>query len=199
MVAAAPHRRSRATVAAVGILVVGLGTWSVLHFTRAAPAGPAPASNTDATASRHRRAADADDPVARPVPPPAPVPVSVPASPVKKEVHPITTAAKPVEKDTVIVHDTVVAASEADTAAPNLRALESPVLRRMGSGAAMPVLESPSRAVPSRAAAAAFLGQVALEAQKRDTALALFRMAYRWQPRPAYLKIIRQLGDTVTP
>ena len=185
MAGAAPARRSKAAVAAAGIVVVALGTWSVLHFSSSAPtAVPVAAAVSTPSPPARDTGKVAVAPASAPVPPPAP--------PTTKEVRPITTAAKPVAQDTA-------AAAEADTTAPNLNALESPALRRFEVFRMMRVLRNPRAPDHRKAAAAAFLGSVALDANKRDTALALFRMAYHWQSTPKYLKYVKLLGDTVTP
>ena len=114
----------------------------------------------------------------------------VPARPVTREVRPITTAVVPAATDS---------AADADTTAPNLGALDSPVLRRIEMQRMFRILRSPRAGNLRKAAAAAFLGQVELDAHNTDSALALFRMAYRLSPRPAYRQLIRNLGDTVTP
>jgi len=111
-----------------------------------------------------------------PVPAPAPAPTAVPPAP-------------PTGTDAV----------ETDTSELDLNALESPALRPLEIRRAQRLLRAIRLPPHRRAAAAAFLGAVALDAGKRDTALALFRLAYRLDPKPNYLRAIRQFGDTIQP
>jgi hypothetical protein len=87
----------------------------------------------------------------------------------------------------------------ADTLVPSLNALESPTERAWAVPRAMRVLRARFAPPHKRAEAAAFLGAAALDAGKRDTALALFRLAYRLDHRPNYLRLIQQFGDTIRP
>ncbi len=192
MPGAAPPRRPKAVFAAAGIVVVALGTWGVLQFARSpatvsAPPLPPLVRDTGKPA--------AVSPTSTAVITPAPAPPAV--LPVKKEVRPITTAARPVVSDSTI-KDTE-ANMRRDTAEPDLGALDNPMRRPFEIQRSLRTLRNPIAPDHRKAAAAAFLGQVALDAQKRDTALALFRRAYRLQPTPKYLKFIKQFGDTVTP
>jgi cytochrome c-type biogenesis protein CcmH/NrfG len=96
-----------------------------------------------------------------------------------------------------VANDT--AAADADTTAPNLAAFDSTALLRFEIQRMTRVIRSPLAPRPRKAMAAAFLGTAALQVGKRDTALALFRMAYRLHPTSRYLQLIKQFGDTVTP
>jgi predicted Ser/Thr protein kinase len=196
----APRRRSGPAFAVAGVLVVALGAWGVVHFTRtpatvSAPPSP-PALDTGRTAAGDSAKGAGVLPTSAPVTPLAPVPAPAPP-PKQKEVNPITTAAQPVAKDTA--PGDAATAVEADTVAPDLSALDSPVRKRLEIQRAFRILRNRFALPRHQAAAAAFLGQVALDAGKKDTALFMFRRAYKLNPKPAYRQLIRQLGDTITP
>ncbi len=180
MPGALPPRRSKAMVAVAGVAALSLGTWGVLTLSSAPETVPPPIRDTGKAALVS-----------------APVPVPPPAPPNSKEVRPITTAAKPVAKVPAIADTEVVI--QGDTAAPDLGALDNPMRRPFEIQRSLRTLRNPLAPPHRKAAAAAFLGQIALDAGKRDTALALFRRAYHLQPTPKYLKFIKQFGDTVTP
>jgi hypothetical protein len=159
----APRRISRAALAAIALLLVGGGTWSMLQIVRKPPAA---------------------------IPPPvaAGVPASVPATPAK-------TVIRPVDAETAVGSP----ADASDTVVPSLSTLESPGQRSWAIPLATRVLRARRAPPRKRAEAAAFLGAAALDEGRRDTALVLFRLAYRLDQKPTYLRLIRQFGDTIRP
>ncbi|HEU5219552.1 MAG TPA: serine/threonine-protein kinase [Gemmatimonadales bacterium] len=167
----AARRRSRTGLAVAGVAAVALGTWSALRFSGGGTevVPPVPPVHDSGNATTGARAS-------APAGPPAPTPAPPPAPLSTKGAVPIT-----------------------DTMPPNLSALDSPALLRFETQRALRMMRSPRVPDRRKAVAAAFLGTAALQAGRRDSALALYRTAYRLNPRPEYLALIRQFGDTVSP
>jgi hypothetical protein len=175
----ATRRRSRAAAAGIALVLVGGGTWGVLQVVRGTPAAVPPLSgksHESATTDTARLAATPPTVTA--------VPSSAPGTPLKQATRPVDSGTK---------------AETADTVVPSLNTLESPTQRAWAIPLATRVLRARLAPPHKRAEAAAFLGAAALDAGKRDTALALFRLAYRLDPKPSYLKLIQQFGDTIRP
>jgi hypothetical protein len=169
-----PRRTSRAALAGIALVLVGGGTWGILQVVRKPTAAVPPPVAPLSGGSQDSAATDTARLAARP--------------PVKK-------VAVPVDNETAV--GTV--AERADTVVPSLNTLESPTERAWAIPLAMRVLRARLAPPRKRAEAAAFLGAAALDAGKRDTALALFRLAYRLDPKPSYLRLIQQFGDTIHP
>ena len=167
--AASRGRRSRAAAGVIGVLLLAGATWAVLKDGRATPPDPGRDS-------------------AR---------VELPAAPPLDSARTGTSAINPVATPPPAPVAAVGSSLVSDTAQLDLSALESPTrlaaeLRRAERQLGMERL-SPAR----RAEAAAFLGSAAIEAGRKDSALALYRRAYSLSPKESYLKQIRQLSDTI--
>jgi len=169
-VAAPGRRRARLAAGAVGVVLLGVAGWGVTRLTRGTPASVAvhPPSPTPPPPPSATDSASRSAPVA---PPPPPPPAPVVASPPSQQ--------------------------PADTAELNLNALESPRLRGFEIQRARRMLGNRRLSSVQRARAAGFLAQVALEAGNPDTARALFRLAWRLDPRPLYRKQLLLVGDTI--
>ncbi len=89
-----------------------------------------------------------------------------------------------------------VAQDSAADRVPDLDDLEDPGKRVAGTRLARRVLASPRAPRWQRVRSAVFLGQVMLQAGKRDSALYFYCRAYRLDPQPVYLQTIRQFGDS---
>jgi len=178
-------QRSKAALAALVLVVAALGTWGVVHLTGTPPSSPPPPVTLPAADTGPATAVS-----------PAPAPATPPPAPAAAQPGSAPgLGVKPVEG--TIGKDSISIAA-ADTAPLNIDALDSDAIRPRELLRARRILNS--RLPPHRrAAAAAFLGTALLDMGKRDTALVLFRMAYRLDAKEAYLKAIRQFGDTISP
>ncbi len=190
----ARRRRSKAGLAAFGLVVVALGTWGVVRFAHSPSAAP-PASSP-APDTSHRVAAAV--PASVPVTPPAPVPVPPPAPPTTKEVGPVTATAPRVIRDTSASPDTSTSSVQGgdSLALPEPGHFDSPARRVFALGRARRIMDAPRQPRQKRAMAAALLAYDALQHQDRPTALRLYTFANQLFPRPSYQTMIRQLRDS---
>ena len=160
--------RPRVALAAIGVLLLGGSLWVLLK------SGGAPSASTGENPTQVAPLAAPLDTVGRGTPAVglAPAPPPAPA-----------------------------AAPEAgignDTARLDFGALESPARRAAELRRAERQLAMPELSAERKAEAAAMLGSAALEAGRRDSALVLYRLAYRLSAKPSYLPLIRQLSDTI--
>jgi serine/threonine-protein kinase len=170
---AGPKPTARLAAGVLGALLLGTATWGALRLTRSTP--PVDSLRTNPLATR-------------PAPPPAPLPAASeprPHEPTVPGAPPQNLAASP------------VTAPAADTAELSLNALETPALRGLEIQRARRMLRMPRLSPERRARAAAFLGTVALDAGKPDTARILFRLAWQLDPRPLYRQQLLLVGDTI--
>ena len=160
-------RRSRVALAAIGVLLLGGSLWVLLK------GGGAPSTSAGENPTQVAPPAAPLDTVGRGTP-------TVGLAPA-----PPTPAAA------------LGAAVGNDTARLDLDALESPTRRAAELRRAERQLAMPELSAERKAEAAAMLGSAALEAGRRDSALVLYRLAYRLNARPSYLQQIQQLSDTI--
>jgi len=166
---AAGRRGSKLAAGSLGLLLLAGATWGVLKLAGGASIAT-PQDTSQALGPTGTAAIDSGG--RAPAPPAAPSPART----------------KPAATRTV------------DSGDLDIRALDSlPPRRSQEIVRAERQLRTIGVSPRRRAAAAAFLGTAAQDEGNRDSARVLYRLAYRLDRNPSYLKIMRQLGDTIQP
>jgi serine/threonine-protein kinase len=169
-------RAVRAAAGLAGAVLVGAGAWALL--------GPDPGVADPPSAREAGTAAESPTRATGTLPPGAP-PASAPGPLAANPERPAPPPPSP-------------GPAALDTARLDVAALET-TRRPAELARARRQLDMLTLPAARRAEAAAFLGLAALDERNRDSARALYRMAYRLDPRTSYRTTLLGLGDTLRP